>query len=76
MESESCPEDIKNVGLRLGAFHAQMSFLGAIGHLMSGSGLEEMLQRVYACNSVNHIMSGKAVTRAMRGHHLIETVST
>ena len=33
---------------RLGGFHLLMSFLGSVGHLMGGSGLEELLHEVYA----------------------------
>ena len=29
----------------------QMSFLGSIGHLMAGSGLQELLEVVYAENT-------------------------
>lgn len=49
-----------------------MSYLGSIGHLMSGSGLQELLEVVYAPNSVVHMMSGKAVSRAVRGHLLVD----
>lgn len=70
---ESEPDDscIKSVVLRLGGFHLQMSFLGSIGHLMAGSGLQELLETIYAGNSVKHILSGKAVSRAIRGHLLV-----
>ena len=50
-----------------------MSFLGSIGVMMSGSGLEEVLSEVYAKNVVPHIMSGKAYSRAMRGHFLVQS---
>ena len=50
----------------------KMSFLGSIGHLMAGSGLEELLEVVYAGNTVCHMMSGKAVSRAVRGHMLVD----
>ena len=53
---------------RLGGFHTTMSFLGSIGKLMAGSGIEELLAEVYAENSVEHMLSGKAVTRSLRGH--------
>lgn len=49
-----------------------MSFMGSIGSMMKGSGLEEALETVYGSNAVNHIISGKAVSRALRGHFLIE----
>ena len=50
-----------------------MCFLGAIGKLMKGSELEELLSDVYAENSVLHMMSGKAVSRSLRGHLLVES---
>ncbi len=49
-----------------------MSFLGSIGHLMAGSGLQELLELVYASNTVSHMMTGKAVSRAVRGHMLVD----
>ncbi len=54
--------------LRLGGLHTDMSFLSIIGHLMAGSGLNELLEVVYVSNSVTHIISGKALSRAVRGH--------
>lgn len=60
--------DLNRIVIRLGGFHLQMSFLGAIGHIMSGSGLQELLECVYASNAVVHMLSGKAVSRAVRGH--------
>ena len=51
-----------------------MSFLGAIGHLMGGSGLQELVEVIYADSAVGHILSGKAISRAIRGHILIEAV--
>jgi len=64
---ESAPE-LQPAVIRLGGFHTQMSFLGSIGHLMEGSGLQELLEVVYAGNTVGHMLSGKAVSRAVRGH--------
>ena len=55
--SEPVGSCIKSVVLRLGGFHLQMSFLGSIGHLMAGSGLQELLETVYAGNSVKHMIS-------------------
>ena len=56
---------------RLGGFHLLMSFLGSIGSLMSGSGLEEVLEQLYATNVIAHILSGKAYVRAVRGHLIV-----
>ena len=55
---------------RLGGFHMEMSFLGSLGGMMRGSGLEELLNEVYAEHSVPHLMSGKAVTRALLAQFL------
>ena len=57
----------------LGSFHLLMSFLGSIGPVTKGSGFAEAMEQVYAENSVPHIISGKAVSRALRTHFLIES---
>ncbi|CAC5425517.1 unnamed protein product [Mytilus coruscus] len=64
--------DLKQIVLRLGGFHTEMSFLGSIGRLVAGSGLHEVLETVYASNAVNHMLSGKAVSRAVRGFMMVE----
>ena len=61
-----------NMVCRLGGFHTLMSFLGSIGSLMGGSGLTEALETCYGTNAVIHMISGKAVARALRGHFLID----
>ena len=61
---------MNDIILILGSFHILMSFLGAVGHLMTGTGLQHLLEQVYASHTVPHIMSGKAVDRARRGHML------
>jgi len=62
---------ISNVIVRLGAFHTEMSFLGSVGHLMAESGLKELLELAYASNAVDHMLTGKAISRAVRGHLLV-----
>ena len=47
-------QDLDKVIVRLGGFHLLMSYLGSIGHIMSGSGLAELWETVYANNSVIH----------------------
>ena len=59
-------KSIKTVLILVG-FHLIMSFLGSIGKLMKGSEISEALQTVYGKNAVEHMMSGKAVRRAIRG---------
>lgn len=70
--SSECPAScIKSTVLRLGAFHTDMSFLGCIGQLMENTGLQEVIETVYASNSVTQMFSGKSVSRAMRAHFLV-----
>ena len=61
-----------NTVCRLGSFHTLMSFLGSIGSMMKGSGLEEVLEKAYGPNVVSHIITGKAFTRALCAHFLVE----
>ena len=51
----------------------EMSLLGAIGTIMDGSGLKEMLARVHAEESVDQMLSGKALAHAVRGHLLLDS---
>lgn len=71
---EQPDSEIGSIILRLGGFHMEMSFLGCIGYLMRGSGLVELLETVYASTAVGHMLSGKAVARAVRAHFLVHTV--
>lgn len=65
---------LSNVIVRLGGFHTLMSFLGSIGHIMTGSGLEDLWRTIYAKNTVPHMISGHAYARALRGHFLTHEV--
>lgn len=71
IEAEPATSPIKKVVLMLGGFHMKMSFLGCIGYLMTGSGLQETLEQVYAPNSVVKMLNGKAIARSTRGHLLL-----
>ena len=64
--------DLREIVLRLGGLHMEMSFLDWIGHLMAGSGLKELLEVIYANNAVDNMLIGKAISRAVRGHMLME----
>ena len=44
--------------------------MGDIGTLTDGSGLKDILETIYGENTVVHMMNGKAVQRAFRGHPL------
>lgn len=59
IQSQPNGSPVRNVILRLGTFHMEMSFLGTIGHLMSGSGLADILELVYAPQAIQHILSGE-----------------
>ena len=58
--------------VRLQAFHTLMSYLGSTGNLMTGSGIEQVLQVTHGKDVVPHIISGKAISRALRGHFMVE----
>ena len=70
--TEPIGSDLQNVVLRLGGFHTEMSFRGCIGHLMAASGLQELLELIYAFNAVVHMLNGKAIVRAVRGHFIVD----
>ena len=74
IQSQPDGSDLKGMVLRLGGFHMQMSFLGSIGHLMAGSGLQERIEVVFTGNAVRHVLTGKAICRAVRGHMLVDAV--
>ena len=49
----------------------QMIFLCSIGHLKTGSGLQELLDVVFSGNAIRHMLTGKTISRAVCGHVLI-----
>ena len=61
-------ENINKVVVRLGGFHLVMSYMGAIGHIMSGCGLQDQWETVHAQNSTKHMLTGHAYARALRAH--------
>ena len=70
--TEPVGSDLRNIVLRLGGFHTEMSFLGCIGHLIAASGLQELLELIYASNAMVHMLTGKAIARAVRGHFIVD----
>ena len=64
---------LRQIILILGGFPTEMSFLGFIGSLMAGTGLKEVMFQVYAEGSVDHMLSGKAVARAVSAHLLVDS---
>lgn len=73
LQSLPLDSNLKHVVLRLLGFHMEMSFLGSIGHLVAGSGLNELLKIVYASNTVRNMLTGKAVSRAVHDHMMHST---
>ena len=61
-----------DIVVRMGVFHMIMIILGSLGTDISNSGLSEALECCYGSNAVIWI-SGKAVSRAIRAHILIES---
>ncbi|GBN17369.1 hypothetical protein AVEN_149647-1 [Araneus ventricosus] len=51
-----------------------MSYVGAVGKLMGGSGFEEMCCEIFAKNAVVHKANGHAYARALRAHSFSQTV--
>ena len=39
---------------------------------MAGSGLQELIEIMFAGNAVRHMLTGKAISRAVRGHMLVD----
>ena len=64
--------DLRNIVLSLGGFQTEMSFLGCIGHLMAGSGFEQVFELIYGHNAVVHMLAGKAIARAVRAHLIVD----
>ena len=50
-----------------------MSFLGSVGYVMRGSGLESVLRVIYGESTVEHALTGKVYARAVRAHFLIRS---
>ena len=73
-QSETSNKEIKDIILRLGGLNINMSFLAAKGQLMGRTGLQELLEVIYADTAVGYNLTGKAISRAICGHILIEAV--
>ncbi len=61
--SQTDDNDIQHIVLRLDRFHMEKSFFGSIGHLIAETGFKEVLEGVHKTNSVNYMLTGKAVSR-------------
>ena len=64
----------RSIILQVGEFHTEKSFLGCTGRLAARSGLQQLLEVVFAQNSVTHMLTGKAIARAVQGHFLADAI--
>ena len=51
-----------------------MGFLGSIGYVVQGSGLQVLFELIYPEESINAMLNDKDISRATRAHTLIYTV--
>ncbi|CAB3252778.1 unnamed protein product [Arctia plantaginis] len=64
--------ELSKIIVRLGGFHLLMSFFGAIGYIMHGSGLKEVLSEIYVPKSLEKMLNGHDYARAVRAHTLLQ----
>ena len=59
--------------LRMGGFHLAQNFLGAIGHLMQATGIEDIMVEADVClrGTANKIISGKDYYAMLRAHTMV-----
>lgn len=62
------PDTFRNHILRLGGFHTPSCYIAAIGKLWGGGGLKDLLvdSSVYAVGTVDQMLNGKEINRALR----------
>ena len=65
------PNDFSDVILRLGGMHMLMSFVGAIGSLMAGSGLSEILILSSTFAGVSKMLTAKKFPQNVRAMRLV-----
>ena len=70
------PTELDRLFIHLGGFHMAMSYIGGIGFIMKGSGIEDVPATVYAPNTIVHMLIGHAYSRALRGHFLVAAALT
>lgn len=68
----SNPHRWKTIVVRPGGLHTLMSFVGCIGTLMSGTGLEEILSAAFS--GVGSMLNDKAWPKALRGFRMMTTI--
>lgn len=66
-------EKYKNLIVRLGGFHTVSNFSGAIGNIMQGSGIDDIMVQSGMCmpGTANKVLSGKDYYKMVRYHSLL-----
>ena len=72
---------VSDIVIRLGGLHTIRScffvlFFASFGHIMAESCLKQALEICYDENTVPHIFSGKAISRVLRAHQLVDLTLT
>ena len=63
----------KNMVMKLGPFYQLMNFLECIDATMNNSGLKDIIGTIYGSNTIEHMISGKAISRAIQGHMIFDS---
>ena len=50
-----------------------MIMSGCIGRIMASSCLKEVFEVIYVDNTISHLISGKAISRAIRAHFIVQS---
>ena len=74
VKNEPADSAIKAIVLHLAGLRTEMSFPSAIGYVITGSGLQEVLEVVYAENTDQHTLSGNSIFRAVKAHLRMDNV--
>lgn len=56
--AENDDSELKKIIIMMGGLHTEMNFLGCIGYVMESTGIHDVLETIYAKNSIQHMMSG------------------
>lgn len=67
------PDKFNTLVLRMGGFHIACNFMGAIGHFMKSSGIEDVLVEAGVCGpgTANKYMAGTDYYGMLRAHSLV-----
>lgn len=63
--------EISRMVIKLGGFHILRSFLGCMGYIMVGTGVQEVLGEIYATDSVDKMLNGHSYSRSIRAQTLL-----